>query len=181
MEIVRFFLYIRLVALAAFIAVPLFHSACGDDREVIEYGCGAAGNIISIQREVDIGSLTVTALSPQEVRIGFSAILVAAYIGLRNVDIPSDDTHNLLTSEIETTANRAEFTLTLTQGVALGYHTLTFSTSLDQVTANVVAKPTLPDLLMQPLPLVLAIDGASQTLRLGLLHADIDDQTLYVL
>ena len=172
----RFLKTVVAVAVLCFLSVPLFVTvAWAQSREVIQYTYDDAGNIVGIDRDTLQAPPTITAVAPTTLRIGPRAQVTLSGANLANARITTDDPH-LIVGATRSTNDQVVFDLTANAGAAEGVHTLTATTALGSATALITVEPRLPELLIAPLPVVVA-EGQSTPLRIELSAADINPQT----
>ena len=155
----------------------LTFDAVANSRQITAYDYDNSGDIRSIVTEVSEQAPLITELSPTIVRHGQQYYVIANGIGLRFVQINADSS-GLAILVSQSSDSQVAFTLNVGEQVALGQHTLTFSTSLGFTTQTITVFPLLPEITLNPTPVVLAFPASPIDLDIQLSRTDIVEHTL---
>ena len=163
--------------LISFLCLSLHSYA--DTQRIIEYGYDGAGNITSISSTRNLNPPVISGVTPSLVRINLSAAFTATGTDLNNTQVTTDHP-DLVVSNVNTGDTIITFDLDAANTVPLGQHTLTFTTQLGSVTAQVEVLPELPVIIVLPSPLTMEPGGEVITLDVFLTASDIFDHTLSI-
>lgn len=169
----RWFVAARRVALLPLLGLSA-NAYAGE--QFTEYQYDPDGRVEQVSTATDSAPPQVSSIAPEAVRQGPAVRVTVVGSSLRSAQVGTDDA-GLTASAITSTASKLSFDLTASQAVALGPHTLTFTTVLGQAQAQIEVLPRLPVLTVLPDPVVVAV-GASQTLALAFDVGDVVEQTI---
>ena len=176
-----YFLVARLlIVLICFTSSSLNNTVIADDRQVIDYYYDMSGNIIEKNTNVTLNSLapSTSTINPSVVRRNAVASVTVNGSDLKNVQI-SPDHPGLTVGNIDSSNTQSTFDLKVSSDVPLGAHTLLFSTLSGQVAQNIEVYPQLPQMVIRPTPLALAVGSTTQVL-FGVSSADVIDHQITV-
>lgn len=154
--------------------------AIADDRQVIDFGYDASGNLTKKNTDVTLDSLppSIHNVTPVVVRRNTSKIITIDGNYLKNLQISPDDAE-LIVSDLVSTNSQVTFKLNTSRRVPLSFHTLVLSTLSGQISQTIEVYPELPEMVIRPTPLAL-VAGDSAQVRFGIGNADVVDHEITV-
>ncbi len=157
-----------------FLTCMLFSAfdTAANSRKIIEYGYDNSGDINIVNTTVSQQPPQITGLTPAIVRIGQQYKLIANGTGLHRVSIDTDSA-NLIVSDASSDGLQVSFTLDISDQTKAGEHTLTFSTPLGLSKQTITVFPALPEITLNPAPIVLEAQGLAIELDIQLSQKDI--------
>jgi len=158
----------------------LNNTAVADDRQVIDYYYDLSGNLVEKNTNVTLNSLapSVSAINPTVVRRNTSTAVTVDGTDLKNVQLATDDA-GLIVSNVSSTNTQLTFDLNVSNDVPLGPHTLLLSTLSGQVSHIVDVFPQLPQMVIRPTPLALAVGRATEVV-FGISSTDVVEHQITV-
>lgn len=170
----------QLIVLICLTLSSLNNIAVADDRQVIDYYYDLSGNLVEKNTNVTPNSLAPSAslISPSIVRRNTATPVTIDGTDLKNVQVSTDDA-GLTVSNTNSTNTQAAFDLNVSSDVPLGSHTLLLSTLSGQATQSIEVYPQLPQMVIRPTPLALAVGSTTQVL-FGISSVDVIDHQITV-
>jgi len=157
--------------------------ALAQNRVIERYIYDAAGNIVGIETVEIEGPPEVDSIVPDRVFAGSRRTFEISGQNLLGAQVQSS-LPGLSIDALESAPNLLRFDLVATAEVALGPTDLTVNTLSGTDAVSIIVRPELPDLVAQPIPLVVAADGGNVSLEVTLrepastdwvLDVDVDD------
>lgn len=158
----------------------LSNAAIADDRQVVDFYYDSSGNLIEKNTNVTLNSLApaVSAISPSVVRRNSITTVTIDGSDLKNIQLSTDDS-GLTVSNIASANTQVTFDLHVTTNVPLGLHTLVLSTLSGQIAHNIEVFPQLPQMVIRPSPLALAVGTVTEVI-FGIGSVDVVDHQITV-
>ncbi|MDZ4350344.1 MAG: IPT/TIG domain-containing protein [Xanthomonadaceae bacterium] len=160
----------RLLALSVlllFCSLVLATGALAQTRLIERYSYDAAGNIIGIDATVVDGPPRVVDIAPDRIFAGTEREFVITGQNLAGASV-STEWPGLGIVSVQAEDERITLTLSAAPGVDPGAATLTIGSSIGSDTVEVLARPALPKLIANPVPVVVRAGGGLERLELSL-------------
>lgn len=152
------------------ILLLLFAAGTLAQTRVIErYVYDAAGNIVGIETVTVDGPPVVDTITPDRLFAGSSRAFEITGQGLLGASVQSM-LPGVSVDRMESDAGSLRFELVASEDVTIGPTDLVVSTLSGTDLARIIIRPRLPELIAQPLPLVVGADGGEATLQVTLLE-----------
>jgi hypothetical protein len=145
--------------LLAIVLCCLGSTTHADSQRVVDFGYDAAGNLISVDTQVQSAPPIIDDLSPAFINQGLTKAFTVTGNNLLGAEVTVSGS-GLVLSEATTTLTGATFFLTAALDAPLGSATVSFTTLLGQADANLEVGARLPKLFSVPSPMVVPENSA---------------------
>lgn len=138
------------------IVVPYSTDSFADSQRFLDYEYDFAGNIISIQSDINIGPPDVTNLSPVFVNKERAATIRATGVNLSRADVTSLTPGVTVVSVFYVSSTELEFTVYADVSAAIGSASIQFSTRLGSDVESLIVAERTPVISTEPNPILLS-------------------------
>lgn len=154
-------------------------SALAQTRVIEHYIYDAAGNIVGIESVVIDGPPLIDSITPDRLFAGSRRAFEITGQNLLGADIESV-LPGVSVESLESAPASLRFDLSASEDVAIGTADLLVTTLSGTDSTEITVRPRLPELIAQPLPLVVGADGGEGMLQITLLEPASTDWVLDV-
>lgn len=154
-------------------------SVQADSQRIVDFGYDAAGNLVSVDTQLQSAPPVVNSLDPAFINRGLTKAFTVSGDNLISAEV-SVSNPSLTLRSVTTTLKQVTFFLTATLDAPLGPATISFTTLLGQADAILEVGARLPKLSSVPSPIVVPESSAPIPFEIRFDVADPQDRTLTI-